>query len=202
VKRIILASKNPGKVRELKRLLAGAAEQLESLADHPDVRLPEEAEHSYRENALAKARAVFEALGIPAIGDDSGLEIDVLGGAPGVLSARFAGPNASDLANNDLLLAKLRGVPHDHRRARYRCALAFVWAAGESMETEGVCEGRILESPRGKQGFGYDPLFLPEGEALSFGELPDARKDSISHRARAAAVLVRAIRQGDWIRVT
>lgn len=202
MKRIVIASKNPGKVRELKRLLAGAAENLESLADHPDLRLPEEGEHSYRTNALGKARAVFEALGVPAIGDDSGLEIDVLGGAPGILSARFAGPSASDLENNDLVLAKLRGVPHDHRSARYRCALAFVWAPDESIETEGACEGRILEAPRGKQGFGYDPLFLPEGESQSFGELPDARKDSISHRARAAAVMVRAIRQGDWIRIT
>lgn len=202
MKRIILASKNPGKVRELTRLLAGAVEHLESLADHPAVRLPEEGEDTYRENALRKALAVFEAMGVPAIGDDSGLEIDVLGGAPGMRSARFAGPNADDIANNDLLLAKLRGVPPDHRRARYRCALAFVWAAGESMETEGVCEGRILEAPHGKKGFGYDPLFLPEGESQSFGELSDARKDSISHRARAAAVLARAIRQGDWTRVT
>jgi len=202
VKRIILASRNPGKVRELKRLLAGAADRLESLADHPDVRLPEEGEDSYRENAHRKARAVFEALGVPALGDDSGLEVDVLGGAPGVRSARFAGPNAEDVANNDLLLSKLRGVPLDHRRARYRCALAFVWAAGEAMEAEGVCEGRILEAPLGTKGFGYDPLFLPEGETGSFGELSDSRKDSISHRARAAAVLVRAIRQGDWMRVT
>src|SRR5262249_51604354 len=167
VKRIVLASKNPGKVRELKRLLAGAAEHLESLADHPDVRLPEEGESSYRENAHEKARAVFEALGIPALGDVSGLEVDVLGGAPGVRSARFAGPNAEDVANNDLLLAKLRGVPADHRRARYRCALAFVWAGGESMEAEGVCEGRILEAPSGEKGFGYDPLFQPEGETQS-----------------------------------
>jgi len=202
VKRIILASNNPGKIRELRRLLAGAAEHLESLADHPGVRLPDEGEDSYRENAHRKARAVFEALGVPALGDDSGLEVDVLGGAPGIRSARFAGANADDAANNDLLLAKLRGVPADHRHARYRCALAFVWAAGESMESEGVCEGRILEAPRGKTGFGYDPLFLPEGEKGSFGELSDSRKDSISHRARAAAVLVRAIRQGDWIRVT
>ena len=202
MKRIVLASRNPGKIRELKRLLAGAAERLESLVDHPDVGLPEEGEDSYRENAHRKARAVFEALGVPAIGDDSGLEIDVLGGAPGVRSARFAGPNADDAANNNLLLSKLRGVPADHRRARYRCALAFVWAAGESMEAEGVCEGSILEAPRGKEGFGYDPLFLPEGKSRSFGELSDAQKDSISHRARAAAVLVRAIRQGDWIRVT
>ena len=202
MRRIVLASKNPGKLRELKRLLAGAAERLESLADHPDVRLPEEGDDAYRENAHRKALAVFDALGVPAIGDDSGLEVDVLGGAPGVHSARFAGPNADDVANNDLLLAKLRGVPPDHRRARYRCALAFVWAAGESLETEGACEGRILEAPRGTKGFGYDPLFLPEGESSSFGELSDSRKDSISHRARAAAVLVRAIRQGDWIRVT
>ena len=199
---IVLATRNAGKVRELQRLLGGVAGRFESLIEHPEVHLPQEGLESYRENAHAKAQAVFEALGITVIGDDSGLEVDALGGAPGVSSSRFAGEGASDRENNDLLLAKLKGVPPEKRTARFRCALAFVWSGDESLEVEGVCEGTILEAPRGSGGFGYDPLFLPDGEAWTFGELPTSRKDSISHRARAAAVLGRAIRQRDWMRVT
>jgi XTP/dITP diphosphohydrolase len=201
VELIVLATRNPGKVRELERLLGGAADRFESLIDHPEIRLPREGADSYRENAHRKARAVFEALGIAAIGDDSGLEVDALGGLPGVRSARFAGEEASDLENNELLLARLVGVPATQRTARFRCALAFVWSGEESLEVEGVCEGTILDAPHGSWGFGYDPLFLPQGETRTFGELSASRKDSISHRARAAAVLGRAIRQRDWMRV-
>ena len=179
------------------RLLEGAVKQFQTLRDHPEVALPPETGSTYRENALAKALAVNEALGLPALGDDSGLEVDALHRAPGLYSARFAGEGATDAANNALLLTSLADVPSDRRTARYHCALVLVRGHDDALEVEGVCEGRILEAPRGSQGFGYDPLFLPEGEALTFGELPSPRKDSISHRGRAAALLGRAIRHGD-----
>jgi len=194
---VVLATRNEGKARELTRLLEAAVKRLETLRDHPEIALPLETGSSYRENAFAKARAVNEALGLPALGDDSGLEVDALDRAPGLYSARFAGEGATDAANNALLLQSLSGVPPERRTARYHCALALVRGADDVLEVEAVCEGRILDAPRGGQGFGYDPLFLPEGETLTFGELPSARKDSISHRGRAVAILGRAIRHGD-----
>jgi XTP/dITP diphosphohydrolase len=160
------------------------------------VTLPPEHGASYREIALAKAMAVYEAVGIPALGDDSGLEVDALGGEPGIRSARFAGENATDEENNALLLRRLAGVPPERRTARFRCALALVRAADDVVEVEGVCEGIILEAPRGSLGFGYDPLFEPVGETRTFAELAASRKDSLSHRGRAAAVLSRVLRAG------
>ena len=194
---VVLATRNEGKARELTRLLESAVTRIQTLRDHPKITLPPETGSSYRENALAKARAVNEALGLPALGDDSGLEVDALQRAPGLYSARFAGENATDADNNALLLRSLAEVPMDRRTARYHCALVLVRGEDDVLEVEAVCEGRILEAPRGSEGFGYDPLFLPEGETLTFGELPAARKDGISHRGRAAAVLGRAIRHGD-----
>lgn len=194
---VVLATRNEGKALELMRLLEGAVKRFQTLRDHPEVALPPETGSTYRENALAKALAVNAALGLPALGDDSGLEVDALDRAPGLYSARFAGEGATDAANNALLLTSLEDVPSDRRTARYHCALVLVRGDDDALEVEGVCEGRILEAPRGSQGFGYDPLFLPEGEALTFGELPSPRKDSISHRGRAAALLGRAIRHGD-----
>ena len=145
---------------------------------------------------MAKALAVFEAAGVPSLGDDSGLEVDALGGKPGLHSARLAGDKATDEENNDLLLRRLMGVAPERRTARFRCALALVRAADDVIEVEGVCEGTILEAPRGSLGFGYDPLFLPDGETRTFAELPPSRKDSLSHRGRAAAVLSRVLRAG------
>ena len=170
-------------------MLSGVVGRVESLADHPDVFLPPEGAHSYRENAEAKARAVWRALEIPAIGDDSGLEVDALAGAPGVTSARFAGPDADDAANNARLLTELRGLPAERRTARFRCVLALVEGEGPALIVEGTCPGRILEAPRGEQGFGYDPLFLPEGETSTFAELPREAKNRASHRGRAVAAL-------------
>lgn len=186
---VVLATKNRGKARELETMLAGAVLRVESLADHPSLALPPEGARSYRENAEAKARAVWRALGLPAIGDDSGLEVDALGGAPGVTSARFAGPDADDAANNTRLLEELQGVPPERRGARFRCVLALVESDGPALVAEGVCPGRILETPRGSHGFGYDPLFLPEGETQTFAELPREVKNRGSHRGRAASAL-------------
>jgi XTP/dITP diphosphohydrolase len=195
--RIVLATTNEGKARELERLLGGTVRAVETLREHAGVTLPPETGGDYRANALVKARAVWKALGVPAVGDDSGLEVDALGGAPGPRSARYAGEKATDVENNAKLLEALAGVSERERTARFRCALVLVRGDDEALEAEGVCEGTIVVSPRGDHGFGYDPLFLPEGETHTFAELPAARKDSISHRARAAAVLARAIRVGD-----
>ena len=195
--RIVLATTNEGKARELGRLLGGTVRVVETLREHRAVMLPPEQGRDYRANALAKARAVWAALGIPAVGDDSGLEVDALDGAPGLRSARFAGESATDAQNNARLLEALAGRPAAERTARFRCALVLVRGEDDALEAEGICEGSILTAPRGENGFGYDPLFLPDGETQTFAELPASRKDSISHRARAAAVLARAIRVGD-----
>ena len=185
----VLATRNEGKARELAALLEGAAARFESLAGHPEVLLPPEDATTYRENALAKARAVRDALGVPAIADDSGLEVDALEGAPGVRSARYAGEGATDAGNIQRLLAKLAGVPEARRTARFRCVLALARGPGDEIVVEGTCEGRILGAPRGERGFGYDPVFLPDGETRSFAELPADSKNRISHRARAAGAL-------------
>ena len=190
---VVLATKNRGKARELQSMLAGVVSRVESLADHPSVVLPPEGEHSYRENAEAKARAVWAALRRPAIGDDSGLEVDALNGAPGVRSARYAGPDADDAANNARLLQELAGTPAARRGARFRCVLALVEGDGPATIVEGACAGQILESPRGAQGFGYDPLFLPAGDSRTFAELPREEKNRDSHRGRAVAALREAM---------
>ena len=194
---IVLATKNEGKARELALLLEGLARRVESLAAHPGVALPPETGKTYRENALSKARAVNRALGVPALADDSGIEVDALGGAPGPNSARYAGPDASDFEKIEKLLRKLAVVPQGKRAARFRCVLALARGAGNEVVVEGVCEGRILELPRGAGGFGYDPIFLPHGEARTFAELPADLKNRISHRARAARAL-RSLPGYDW----
>jgi XTP/dITP diphosphohydrolase len=142
---------------------------------------------SYLENALIKARALVQLTGKAAIADDSGIEIDALDGAPGVRSARFAGPGASDEDNNRRMAELLAGVPAEKRTARYRCVTVLLTPGGTQIEAEGTCEGRIAEAPRGSNGFGYDPWFIPaeqEGQ-LTFGELPLDFKHGISHRGKA-----------------
>jgi XTP/dITP diphosphohydrolase len=193
---IVLATRNEGKAREFLTLLHGRAARVESLRAHPDVTLPPETGSTYLENAVAKARAVDAALGVPALGDDSGLEVDALGGEPGLHSARYAGPEGDARANNERLLRELRGVPPERRTARFRCLLALVRGPRDVVTSEGVCEGRILDAPRGGGGFGYDPLFVPDGETLTFAELSWERKNAISHRARAVAALREAMEAG------
>lgn len=192
---IVLATGNEGKARELTVLLHGIAARVESLRAYPGISLPPETGSNYLENALSKARAVYRALGVPSIGDDSGLEVDALAGAPGLHSARYAGEDASDRANIERLLGELAGVPRERRAARFRCVLALVRGLGDEISAEGVCEGRILDAPRGAGGFGYDPVFIPEGHLMTLAELPAAEKNALSHRARAAASLRRALRE-------
>lgn len=191
---IVLATRNEGKAAELRILLRGLKARVESLKRYPALKLPPESGATYRDNAIAKARAVHDALKVAALGDDSGLEVDALEGAPGLHSARYAGPGATDASNNVKLLRALEGVPASRRTARFRCVLALVDGPGAPLVVEGLCPGSILEAPRGGAGFGYDPLFLPYGEALTFAELPPGRKNRISHRAQAARALEEEIR--------
>jgi XTP/dITP diphosphohydrolase len=181
---LVLATRNPGKVAELTRLLAGAPFRLEGLLAHPEAPEVAETGATYADNALLKARAVAQACGLPALADDSGIEVDALGGRPGVQSARYSGGGAAD--NVALLLRELRGVPPERRTARFRCVIAVVWPDGRERLVEGSCEGIIAEEPRGEGGFGYDPVFVDPGSGLTFAELSEERKNALSHRARAA----------------
>jgi XTP/dITP diphosphohydrolase len=184
--RLLLATANAGKVRELTLLLDGLGYRITSLGDHAGVELPPEGDTSYRENALAKARAAAVAApAAVALGDDSGLEVDALGGWPGVASARYGGPGLSDADRVTRLLAEIGGAPS--RGARFRCVLALRAPWGEEAVVEGIVEGVLIDGPRGTQGFGYDPIFLVPPLGRTFGELSDAEKDRLSHRARAVA---------------
>jgi XTP/dITP diphosphohydrolase len=182
---LVLATANPGKVREFTRLLAGAGYAIVSLAAAPGVELPPEGEVSYAENALGKARPAAAATGAVALGDDSGLEVDALGGRPGIASARYGGPGLTDAERVTRLLADVGAIRAP--TARFRCALALVAPWGEEVVVEGVVEGVLTAAPRGREGFGYDPIFLVPARGRTFGELSDAEKDGLSHRARAVA---------------
>ena len=186
LERLVVASANPGKLREFKSLLEGLRFELSSLAELK-LPSPEESGASFLENATLKARHAAGLSGFAAVADDSGLEVEALGGAPGLFSARYAGEGAGDTANNAKLLRELQGIPMERRRARYRCALVFVSTAVDPapLEAEGVWEGFILDAPRGSGGFGYDPYFwLPDLE-LTAAELDSAVKNRLSHRGRA-----------------
>lgn len=191
---VVLASGNAGKLRELSGILAPLGMQLESQA-HYQVPEVEETGLSFVENALIKAREAARVSGLPAIADDSGLEVDYLQGAPGIHSARYSG--AGDEANNSKLLAALAGLPPEQRGARFQCALVYMRHALDPMPL--VCqaswEGRILDAPRGKNGFGYDPLFYVPERQCSSAELPAGLKNQISHRAKASALLLEALRR-------
>ncbi len=183
--RLAIASQNPGKCREIARILD--AFETVSLADLPAVEFPEEG-GDYLENAIVKARTVALASALPAVADDSGLEVDFLGGAPGPYSARYGGPGLDDAGRVAHLLEALKQAAPP-RRARFRCVAACVWPDGRSETAEGVCEGEIAVSPRGDGGFGYDPVFVPEGGERAMAELERAEKDGLSHRGRAFRAL-------------
>lgn len=189
-RRLVFATRNAGKLTELRLLLAdlsGAIEVLSAL----DLALPEVVEDAptFAGNAAKKAREVSVWTGLPSLADDSGLEVDALGGAPGVISARYAGPEQDDRRNNDKLLAELKGVPPERRTARFRSALALADATGpladRLLTSDGVCEGVILTAPRGTGGFGYDPLFFAPELGCTFAEAGNGPKNHFSHRARA-----------------
>jgi XTP/dITP diphosphohydrolase len=192
-RRLLVASLNRAKVRELVSLLGELPYVVVPLADVPGATLPEETAETYEGNALLKARAALSLGADVVLADDSGLEVDALGGAPGVHSARFGGPELDDAGRTALLLERLRGVPPDRRTARFRCVIALVDRAGAVRTVEGLVEGRIAETPRGRGGFGYDPVFFHPGLGRTFGELTDSDKARVSHRglaARAARALL------------
>ena len=195
---VVLATSNPGKQRELQSLLAPLGYEV-LLQSSLGIAAPEETGSTFEANALLKARHAARAAALPALADDSGLEVDALGGRPGVYSARYAGAGASDAANNERLLAELEGLPPERRGARYRCVLAFVRGAEdpEPLLVSGAWDGRIGDSPRGSGGFGYDPLFIPAGLACTAAELPAAEKNRLSHRGKALqALLARLVALG------
>ena len=185
-RRLVVASLNRAKVRELIALLGDIPYRVVPLADVAGATLPEETAETYEGNALLKARAVAAVDAEVALADDSGLEVDALGGAPGPHSARFGGPGLDDAGRTALLLERLRGIPPERRTARFRCVIAIVVRAGRARTVEGVVEGVIADAPRGTGGFGYDPVFFHPGLGRTFGELSEAEKSGVSHRALAA----------------
>jgi XTP/dITP diphosphohydrolase len=184
--RVVLASSNAGKLREFSELLASASFEISRQSDF-NIEPPPETGDTFLENALIKARNASRLAGLPAIADDSGIEVDALDGAPGVYSARFAGEGAGDQANLDKLLTMLRDVPPEKRSARYRCVVVFVAnpADPRPLIGEGSWEGRIIDERRGSGGFGYDPSFVPAGETRTVAEMPAAEKHAQSHRGQA-----------------
>ena len=184
---LVIATMNRGKQRELMALLGDVPFEVRALADYPEAVAPEENETTYRGNALVKARAAARPTSAWSLGDDSGLEVDALSGAPGLHSARYGGPGLDDAGRCALLLQALREVPDERRTARFRCVMAIVDPAGREWVVEGVAEGRITREPRGTGGFGYDPLFYYPPLGKTFAELSDAEKSHVSHRGRAAA---------------
>ncbi|NLN06194.1 MAG: XTP/dITP diphosphatase [Firmicutes bacterium] len=183
--KLVLATLNPGKIAELKTLLAGLPLALVPLAAYPEYSPPEETGRTLEENAALKAEAVARFTGLWALADDSGLEVDALGGRPGVFSARYAGEDADDKKNNAKLLIELAGVAASERTARFRTVIALAHPGQPTRFAEGVCEGLIALEPRGESGFGYDPLFYYPPAGKTFAEMLPAEKNKISHRAKA-----------------
>ena len=183
---LLLGTRNPGKVIEITSILADSGWSFSSLQDFPEVGEAEENFATFAENAIAKAQFYASATGLCALADDSGLEVAALGGAPGVFSARYAGANASDSDRRSMLLSELAKTEDPNRRARFVAVVAIANPDGAVLNvSEGICAGTITFSPRGTNGFGYDPLFVPDGYNQTFAELPDTVKNFISHRARA-----------------
>ncbi|HEX2069489.1 MAG TPA: RdgB/HAM1 family non-canonical purine NTP pyrophosphatase [Actinomycetota bacterium] len=182
--RLVIATRNPGKVREILEICNGWPVEWVTYetASWPDV---EETGEGYLENALLKARTAADAVGTSSLADDSGIEVDALGGDPGPRSARFAGEQASDEENLRLLIDRIQAVGEDQRSARYRCIAACAWPDGGDLWAEETCEGKLIVEPRGTGGFGYDPIFVPDGYERTMAELTSEEKHLISHRGKA-----------------
>jgi len=186
--RIILATRNKHKTEEIKTILRDLRLEILTLNDFPDVPMLKEEGSTFRENSLQKAHTVHLHTGIPTLADDSGLEVFYLNGRPGVISARYAGLKATDEENNKKLLGQMRGVSPRRRKAQFRAVLTLLDENGAEV-TEGICPGRLAELPRGTNGFGYDPIFIPDGFSRTYAELTSEEKNQISHRARALAAM-------------
>ena len=195
--RVVLATRNAGKLTELRRILAAYDIELLGLDDVPAYEPGPETAPTFTGNAVAKAREACAHTGLPAVADDSGLSVDALNGMPGVLSARWCGRHGDDLTNTALLLGQLADVPDERRGARFVCAAALALPDGREVVVEGEMTGTVVREPRGDQGFGYDPVFVPEGLQVTSAELSPADKDAISHRGKAfralAPLLVQAL---------
>ncbi|MFF5209756.1 XTP/dITP diphosphatase [Streptosporangium sp. NPDC000396] len=190
--RVVLATRNAGKIVELRRILADASVPVEivGLEEFPEIGDVAETGLTFAENALLKAHAVARQSGLPAIADDSGLCVNVLNGMPGIFSARWSGRHGDDRANLELLLAQVSDVPQEHRGAYFTCTAALALPSGEERVADGKLHGMIIDAPRGTNGFGYDPIFVPEGESRTTAEMSAQEKDAISHRGRAFRALV------------
>jgi XTP/dITP diphosphohydrolase len=185
-RRVVLATGNPGKLRQFSELLGGTGITLLKQSDF-GIEPPDETGSTFLENALIKARNAARITGLPAIADDSGIEVDALGGRPGLYSARYAGENATDLENLEKMLGELQNVPPERRAARYRSVIVYIADATDPAPLigEGTWEGSIAEGPRGSDGFGYDPIFLPRGDTRTAAEMPAEERNPRSHRGQA-----------------
>lgn len=185
MKQFVIASRNEGKIKEIKNALHGINIELLSLENFPDIPEIEEDGRTFEENAVKKARTVFEHTKITTIADDSGLEVEHLNNAPGVHSKRYSGDKATDEQNNEKLLKELEGLDISDRKARFRCVISLYNPFINELSFEGRCFGYIIDEPKGDGGFGYDPLFVPEGYHKTFAELDLVTKNKISHRGKA-----------------
>ena len=190
---IALATTNQGKIEEIQAILAGPDIDWLTCADVDDWPQIEETGTTFFDNARLKARAIAGRFGIPALADDSGLEVDVLDGRPGLNSARFAGPEATDADNVNALAEELRAGGLKGSPARFQAAVVLAWPDGREVAAGGVCEGRVVLEPRGEAGFGYDPIFIPDGFDETMAELGSGRKNALSHRGRALRALKRRL---------
>jgi len=193
--KILIATTNPGKVAEYRRLLAGIPLELTTPVLENVTHHPEETGSTFEENALLKARFYSRATGLVALADDSGLEVDALGGGPGVRSARFGGADATDQDRNHLVLTELKGVSQAQRSARFRCVIALAWPNGREETFDGTCEGYIASQPGGDAGFGYDPIFYYPELGKTFGEVDPDVKDRHSHRGKAARKVLQRLKE-------
>lgn len=192
--KLIIASNNNKKINELKSILSVYFDDMFSLKEADILHETIEDKLTFEENALKKAREIMQLSGCAALADDSGLEVDALNGAPGVLSARFAGEHGNDEKNNLLLLEKLKNIPIERRTARFKSVIALVFPDGREAIAEGSVEGIIIDTPQGENGFGYDPIFFIPELGQTFAQLPSAIKNNISHRAKAAKALVEKLK--------
>jgi XTP/dITP diphosphohydrolase len=200
VSTVLLATRNAGKLRELDRILAAAGLSgltVLGLADVPEYPEAPETGATFEENALAKARDAVAATGLPSIADDSGLTVDALNDMPGVLSARWSGRHGDDLANLELVLAQLGDVPDERRGGAFVCAAALVRPDGTEVVVRGTWRGTLIREPRGSNGFGYDPIFVPAAHTRTSAELTPAEKDESSHRGRALRLLLPELTAGE-----
>jgi XTP/dITP diphosphohydrolase len=195
MQKIVIASNNPHKVNEIKYFLKDLPIEIVSQNDFPNVLPAVEDGRNFTDNALKKAKHLYEQTGFSSLGDDSGLTVDVLNGEPGVISARYAGEYATDEENNNKLLFKLKDIPPEKRTASFKCILALISAENEVKTFAGECPGRIIFEPRGTKGFGYDPLFVPDGFSKTFAELDMTEKIKISHRGKALRELKEYLQQ-------